>query len=186
MTRGEGGRLLLPSAGLPPAVLPSVSLAHARVVAEPPRAALVVGVLQPMSLPPSSAPTATGWSDSCRAGFAPAEEWRLSRRTRRPHYPTQGLHCAGGAGAQPMSRGRPARGWCRAWTAWCRVRRWRVRRGRRPAPRRRPGFARPVDGSATTHQPAPRRPCRAPVTALPPSCRQTDVDARRTRCRHSP
>ena len=30
-----------------------------------------------MSLPPSSAPTATGWSDSCRAGFAPAEEWRL-------------------------------------------------------------------------------------------------------------
>ena len=37
-----------------------------------------------MSLPPSSAPTATGWSDSCRAGFAPAEEWRLSRRTRIP------------------------------------------------------------------------------------------------------
>ena len=36
-----------------------------------------IGVLQPMSLPPSSAPTATGWSDSCRAGFAPAEEWRL-------------------------------------------------------------------------------------------------------------
>ena len=35
-----------------------------------------------VSLPPSSAPTATGWSDSCRAGFAPAEEWRLSRRTR--------------------------------------------------------------------------------------------------------
>ena len=34
-----------------------------------------------MSLPPSSAPTATGWSDSCRAGFAPAGEWRLSRRT---------------------------------------------------------------------------------------------------------
>ena len=30
-----------------------------------------------MSLPPSSAPTATGWSDSCRAGFAPAVEWRL-------------------------------------------------------------------------------------------------------------
>ena len=37
----------------------------------------VVGVLHPMSLPPSFAPTATGWSDSCRAGFAPAEEWRL-------------------------------------------------------------------------------------------------------------
>ena len=30
-----------------------------------------------MSLPPPSAPTATGWSDSCRAGFAPAEDWRL-------------------------------------------------------------------------------------------------------------
>ena len=30
-----------------------------------------------MSLHPSSGPTATGWSDSCRAGFAPAEEWRL-------------------------------------------------------------------------------------------------------------
>ena len=30
-----------------------------------------------MSLPPSSAPTATGWSDSCRAGFAPAEGRRL-------------------------------------------------------------------------------------------------------------
>ena len=64
--------------------LRSVHIVAARVVAEPPRAALVVGVLQPMSLPPSSAPTATGWSDSCRAGFAPAEEWRLSRRTRNP------------------------------------------------------------------------------------------------------
>ena len=54
-----------------------VSLAHARMVAEPPLAARCIGVLQTMSLPPSSAPTATGWSDSCRAGFAPAEEWRL-------------------------------------------------------------------------------------------------------------
>ena len=44
----------------------------------------VVGVLQPMSLPPSSAPTATGWSDSCRAGFAPAEEWRLVTAHRNP------------------------------------------------------------------------------------------------------
>ena len=34
-----------------------------------------------MLLPPPSAPTATGWSDSCRAGFAPTEEWRLSRGT---------------------------------------------------------------------------------------------------------
>ena len=42
-----------------------------------PRRPFVVGVLQPMSLPPSSAPTATGWCDSCRAGFAPAEEWHL-------------------------------------------------------------------------------------------------------------
>ena len=42
-----------------------------------PRRPFVIGVLQTMSLPPSSAPTATGWSDSCRAGFAPAGEWRL-------------------------------------------------------------------------------------------------------------
>ena len=48
----------------------------ARMVAEPPRAARL-GVLRTMSLPPSSAPIATGWSDSCRAGFAPAEERRL-------------------------------------------------------------------------------------------------------------
>ena len=48
-----------------------------------PRRPFVIGVLQPMSLPPSSAPTATGWSDSCRAGFAPAEEWRL--RTAHGH-----------------------------------------------------------------------------------------------------
>ena len=54
----------------------------ARMVAKPPWAARCVGVLQTMSLPPSSAPTATGWSDSCRAGFAPVEEWRLPRRTR--------------------------------------------------------------------------------------------------------
>ena len=41
------------------------------------RRPFVIGVLQPMLLPPPSAPTATGWSDSCRAGFAPAEDWRL-------------------------------------------------------------------------------------------------------------
>ena len=55
-----------------------------------PRRPFVTGVLRPMSLPPSSAPTATGWSDSCRAGFAPAEEWRLltahpKLRPNRPH-----------------------------------------------------------------------------------------------------
>ena len=48
-----------------------------RIVAEPPLADRCIGVLQTMSLPPSSAPAATGWSDSCRAGFAPAEEWHL-------------------------------------------------------------------------------------------------------------
>ena len=53
----------------------------ARMVAKPPLAARCVGVLQTISLPLSSAPTATGWSDSCRAGFAPAEEWRLAWRT---------------------------------------------------------------------------------------------------------
>ena len=42
-----------------------------------PRRPSVIGVLQTMLLPPPSAPTATGWSDSCRAGFAPAEDWRL-------------------------------------------------------------------------------------------------------------
>ena len=41
----------------------------ARMVAEPPRAARCTGVLQSKSLPPSTAPIATGWSDSCRAGF---------------------------------------------------------------------------------------------------------------------
>ena len=49
----------------------------ARMLAEPPMAALLIGVLQTRSLPPSPAPTATGWSDSCRAGFAPAEGRRL-------------------------------------------------------------------------------------------------------------
>ena len=48
------------------------------MLAEPPEAARSIEVLQTTSLPPSSAPTATGWSDSCRAGFAPAREWRLS------------------------------------------------------------------------------------------------------------
>ena len=47
-------------------------------VIEPPKAARYIEVLQTMSLPPSSAPIATGWSDPCRAGFAPAEGWRLS------------------------------------------------------------------------------------------------------------
>ena len=61
----------------------------ARMVAKPPLAARCAGVLQTMSLPPSSAPTATGWSDSCRAGFAPAEEWHLSTAHRiTPSYVT--------------------------------------------------------------------------------------------------
>ena len=42
-----------------------------------PRRPFVIGVLQTMLLPPPSAPTATDWSDICRAGFAPAEEWHL-------------------------------------------------------------------------------------------------------------
>ena len=46
-----------------------VSLAHAHMVAKPPKAARCTGVLQPKSLPPSTAPIATGWSDSCRAGL---------------------------------------------------------------------------------------------------------------------
>ena len=50
----------------------------ARMVAEPPKAARYTEVLQSKSLPPSTAPIATGWSDCCRAGFAPAEGRRLS------------------------------------------------------------------------------------------------------------
>ena len=59
---------------------------HVTARMDRPRRPFIVEVLQPMSLPPSSAPTATGWSDSCRAGFAPAEEWRLSRRTATGCY----------------------------------------------------------------------------------------------------
>ena len=44
----------------------------AHMVAKPPKAARCTGVLQSKSLPPSTAPIATGWSDSCRAGIAPA------------------------------------------------------------------------------------------------------------------
>ena len=57
----------------------------ARMVARPPKAARYIAVLQTMSLPPSSAPTASGWSDSCRAGFAPAREWRLSTAHYQAH-----------------------------------------------------------------------------------------------------
>ena len=81
MTRGEGGRLLLPSAGLPPAVLRQLAWRTPAWSLSRPRRPFSIEVLQTMSLPPSSAPTVTGWSDSCRAGFAPAEDWRLSRRT---------------------------------------------------------------------------------------------------------
>ena len=42
------------------------------MVAKSPKATRYIEVLQAMSLPPSPAPIATGWSDSCRAGFAPA------------------------------------------------------------------------------------------------------------------
>ena len=55
----------------------------ARMVAGPPTATRLVGVLQAMSLPPQPAPIATGWSDSCRAGFAPAEGRCLSTAHRK-------------------------------------------------------------------------------------------------------
>ena len=71
--------------------LRSVHIVAARVVAEPPRAALVVGVLQPMSLPPSSAPTATGWSDSCRRDSHPLRNGAFHGRTRAPRYRTLGV-----------------------------------------------------------------------------------------------
>ena len=44
-----------------------------------------IGVLQPNSLPPCTAPTASGWSDSCRAGFTPAETQRLSTAHLKNH-----------------------------------------------------------------------------------------------------
>ena len=53
-----------------------------------------IGVLQAMSLPPSPAPIATGWSDSCRAGFAPARRRRLST-----------AHVESGAGAVTVGYG---------------------------------------------------------------------------------
>ena len=37
-----------------------------------------IGVLQSVSLSLWAGPTATGWSDNCRAGFAPARRKRLS------------------------------------------------------------------------------------------------------------
>ena len=67
MTRGEGGRLLLPSAGLPPAVLRQLAWRTPVWSLSRPKRPFVTGVLQPMSLPPSSAPTATGWSDGVDA-----------------------------------------------------------------------------------------------------------------------
>ena len=45
-------------------------------------------MLQSNSLPPCTAPTASGWSDSCRAGFAPAGIQRLSTA----HLKNQGYH----------------------------------------------------------------------------------------------
>ena len=88
MTRGGSGGSPFFPIGLSPTTLTPVSLAlfthvAARMVAKPPLAARYIGVLQTMLLPPSSAPTTTGWSDSCRAGFAPAREWRLARRTQK-------------------------------------------------------------------------------------------------------
>ena len=50
------------------------SRCDARTLAKPPLAARSIEVLQTMSLPPSSAPIATGWSDSCRTGLPPAGE----------------------------------------------------------------------------------------------------------------
>ena len=43
-----------------------------------PRAARCTEVRQSKSLPPSTAPIATGWSNTCRAGFAPARRQHLS------------------------------------------------------------------------------------------------------------
>ena len=73
-----------------------------------PRRPRYIGVLQAMSLPPSPAPIATGWSDSCRAGFAPARRRRLSTAhppTPRDPSPFPGLSSAPDTlAANPRSR----------------------------------------------------------------------------------
>ena len=53
-------------------------------LAEPPMAALLSGVLQSISFPPRTAPVASGWSNSCRTGFEPARNQRLSTAHHRP------------------------------------------------------------------------------------------------------
>ena len=45
-------------------------------------------MLQSNSLPPCTAPTASGWNDSCRAGFAPAGTQRLSTAHSRTRATT--------------------------------------------------------------------------------------------------
>jgi len=47
-------------------------------------------VLQPMSLRPCTALAATGWSDSCRAGLAPARKARLSTAHAKNHVTSIG------------------------------------------------------------------------------------------------
>ncbi len=69
-----------------------------------PRRPRYIGVLQAMSLPPSPAPIATGWSDSCRAGFAPARRRRLSTA----HLRTRGR------GRRQALNGTAVRLWCRS------------------------------------------------------------------------
>ena len=69
----------------------------------------VIGVLQPMSLPPSSAPTATGWGDRCRAGFAPAEEQRLvTAHTEDAVIGRRTVPCGRAASGGAARRPRPA------------------------------------------------------------------------------
>ena len=56
------------------------------MVAESPKVTRFIEVLQTISLPLSSAPIATGWSDSCRAGFTPAEGRCLSTAHRKREW----------------------------------------------------------------------------------------------------
>jgi len=51
------------------------------LLAEPPEAALCIRGFDEF-VTSLAAPIATGWSESCRVGFAPTEDRRLSRRTR--------------------------------------------------------------------------------------------------------
>ena len=67
----------------------------ARMVAEPPKAASLHRSASGHVVPTPPAPIATGWSDSCRAGFAPARRRRLSTAHRPTNLTSTGTRATG-------------------------------------------------------------------------------------------